>query len=189
MYESLALLGHRAPDMTRDSAIAAETLRAAVVDIEAIDSESVTGNELVFPLPGGPATTIIRGRVRQRYPVSSVVSDSGNMSGGSSVDASLPSASMMPKRSNRARALDRRAVPNSARRRRHSARSSSRSRSRSSKLASGIGAVLAGAATPSACPTWTRRARAPGSRSLQRGGLDGKGPAISGPSPGCAGRI
>jgi len=54
--------------------------------------KAVTGNELVFPLPGGPATTIIRGRITRAHPVSSVVSESGNMSGGSSGDTSLPSA-------------------------------------------------------------------------------------------------
>jgi len=65
--------------------------------------KAVTGNELVFPLPGGPATTIIRARITQRHPVSSVVSESGNISGGSSLDTSLPSASTIPKRSKRAR--------------------------------------------------------------------------------------
>ena len=111
----------------------------------------------------GPATTTIRGRATQRHPVSSVVSESGNISGGSSLDTSLPSASTIPRRSNRARALASRAAASSARRRRHSTRSSSRSRSRSSKRASGIGAALADAATTSACPTWTRQARTPAS--------------------------
>ena len=153
--------------------------------------KAVTGNELVFPLPGGPATTIIRARITQRHPVSSVVSESGNISGGSSLDTSLPSASTIPKRSKRARALASRAAPSSARRRRHSTRSSSRSRSRSSKRASGIGAELADAGTESACPTWTRPAK-PSAKSSEVAVQSGverreKGPEISGASRGCAG--
>lgn len=75
--------------------------------LNASTPKAVTGNELVFPLPGGPVTTIIRARITQRHPVSSVVSESGNISGGSSLDTSLPSASTIPKRSKRARALAR----------------------------------------------------------------------------------
>ena len=101
--EPFALFCYRTAHLARDCAATAEDLSTAVINVEPIDTERTNLLVLPLPLPGGPATTNMRGRVIVRQPVSSVVSDSGSISGGRSREMSSPSSPMMPSRSRRAR--------------------------------------------------------------------------------------
>lgn len=98
--------------------------RGATVTQEPRDPARISfSSPQVLPLPGGPATTIARGRAIGSQPVSSVASESAVMSAGNSLETTFPLASMMPMRSSRVRAAWIRTDASSITRRSHSSSS------------------------------------------------------------------
>ncbi len=137
--------------------------RSPVVDVERVHAER---RHREVPRLAAARRTRDHDHPRTRHsdqPVSTVVSDSGRMSGGSSFDTRLPPASMTPNRSRRARSAAILATAMAITRRSHSSSSSGRSRSRSSNGALGIGdGSLACECTEEACPI-----RAPSTRTSE----------------------
>src|SRR6185503_9282727 len=95
--EPLAFQCDRAADIARDGTVAPENLRATIVDVERVDSKRGHGEVPGLAAARGTGNhDHARTAHRGPQPVSRVVSDSGRMSGGSSVDTRSPLTLMTP---------------------------------------------------------------------------------------------
>jgi hypothetical protein len=111
----------RPTQVARDSAIAAEDISTAVIDVEPADTERTDWEAPRFAAARRLGDHDHARARHRRQPVSSVVSDSESMSGGRSRDTNSPSASMAPSCSRRPRSAAMRVAASAITRRSHSA--------------------------------------------------------------------